>query len=58
MPYKDNILPLIEKRVLHANKEFQFVMKNGWCDGFIPLDQPTSEILPDDEEDELSEKDK
>ena len=49
MPYKDNVLPLIEKRVASANKEFQFVMKNGWVDSFIPLDQPQSETLPDEE---------
>jgi len=50
MTYKDNILPLIEKRVLHIAKEFQFVMKGGWVDSFIPLDQPESETLPEDDE--------
>lgn len=54
MPYKDNILPYIEKRVLHMGKEFQFVMKGGWVDSFIPIDQPESETLPDEEE-ELQE---
>ena len=48
MPYKDNILPYMEKRVLHADKEFQFVMKGGWVDSFIPLDQPVSEEMPDE----------
>lgn len=55
MPYKDNILPLIEKRVMHEDKEFQFVIKQGWVDSFIPLDQPVSEELPE-EEDELADK--
>ncbi len=56
MPYKDNVLPLLEKRVLNMDKEFQFVIKGGWIDSFIPLDQPVSEELPDDEEDELAGK--
>lgn len=55
MPFKDNVLPYIEKRVLHMAKEFQFVMKAGWVDSFIPLDQPVSETLPDEDE-ELAEK--
>jgi hypothetical protein len=49
MPYKDNILPLIEKRVMHEAKQFQFVLKAGWVDSFIPLDTPITEELPDDE---------
>jgi hypothetical protein len=49
MPYKDNILPMIEKRILHESKEFQFVMKAGWVDSFIPIDQPMSEELPEEE---------
>lgn len=58
MPYKDNILPYMEKRVMHENREFQFVLKAGWVDSFIPLDQPTSETLPDEEleEEESTEK--
>ena len=54
MPYKDNILPLLEKRVMHEDKEFQFIMKNGWCDSFIPMDTPVSEELPNDEEEEYT----
>ena len=54
MPYKDNILPYIEKRVMHEAKQFQFVLKAGWVDSFIPLDQPISEELPDEDlEDEI-----
>ena len=51
MPFKDNVLPYMEKRIMHEAKEFQFVLKNGWVDSFIPLDQPVSEELPDEEED-------
>ncbi len=54
MPYKDNVLPYIEKRVLNQAKEFQFVMKGGWVDSFIPFDQPESETLPGDEEEKES----
>jgi hypothetical protein len=57
MPYKDNILPYIEKRVMHENREFQFVLKQGWVDSFIPLDTPITEEMPDDElEETTSEK--
>lgn len=49
MPYKDNILPLIEKRVMHEGKQFQFVIKNGWVDSFIPIDTPVTETMPDEE---------
>jgi hypothetical protein len=57
MPFKDNILPLIEKRVMHEDKEFQFVMKGGWVDSFIPLDTPVTETMPEDEEGEDTELD-
>lgn len=49
MLFKDNLLPMMQKRILNANKEFQFIMKKGYVDGFIPLNQPVSEDLPEDE---------
>jgi hypothetical protein len=49
MPYKDNVLPYIEKRVMHEAKEFQFVLKQGWVDSFIAIDTPITEDMPDDE---------
>lgn len=55
MPFKDNILPYMEKRVMHEAKEFQFVLKGGWVDSFIPLDTPETETMPDDEEIEEEE---
>ena len=30
MPFKANILPLLQKRVLSANKTFQVLVKDGW----------------------------
>lgn len=51
MPYKDNILPLMEKRILHEDKTFQVVIKNGYADSFMELDNSTStaEETDDDE---------
>lgn len=51
MPYKDNILPLMEKRILHEGKTFQVVIKNGYADSFMELDGtvPQSEDETDDE---------
>lgn len=49
MPFKDNILPYMEKRVMHEAKEFQFVIKNGWVDSFIAIDTPITETMPDEE---------
>ena len=51
MQYKDNILPIMQKRILHENKEFNFVMKNGYVSDFIPNDHPTSEDIPEEDED-------
>lgn len=52
MPYKDNILPLMEKRILHEDKTFQVVIKNGYADSFIELD---GEFVPEAEEKEEDE---
>lgn len=63
MPYKDNILPMLEKRILHEAKTFQVVIKNGYADSFMETDgvvpqaedeseedfTPDAEELPDDE---------
>lgn len=51
MPYKDNILPYMEKRIMHEAKEFQFVMKGGYVDSFIPIDTPMTEEMPEGDED-------
>lgn len=52
MPFKDNLLPMMQKRIMSAAKEFQFIMKKGYVDGFMPLNQPVSEELPEEEEKE------
>jgi hypothetical protein len=51
MKYKDNVLPWIEKRILEADKEFQFVMKDSWLDSFIleDVDYEGSLVLPEEE---------
>ena len=35
MPWSDNILPTLEKRILRADKEFAFVVKEGWINTFL-----------------------
>lgn len=63
MAYKDNILPIMEKRILHEGKVFQVVIKNGYADTFMELDgevsyesdNETDEFVPISEE--LAEED-
>jgi len=38
MPYSDNILPIMEKRIKRANKTVQIAMKNGWVDSILGTD--------------------
>lgn len=38
--FTDNILPVLQKRILRQNMKFQFVMKNGWIDSLVELMQP------------------
>lgn len=52
MQFKDNILPAMEKRILHEDKEFNFVMKNGYVSDFIPSDHPVSEEIPEEDEEQ------
>lgn len=49
MAYKDNILPMMEKRILREDRKFQVVMKNGYADSFLELDAPVEEELSEDE---------
>jgi len=35
MPWSDNILPTLEKRILRADKEFAFVVKNGYINTLL-----------------------
>lgn len=44
MPWKDNILPDVQKRILRENQPFMFLMKDGWIDTLY-------EATPDEESD-------
>lgn len=50
MPYKDNLLPLIAKRIKEVDAEFDVVMKNGYADSYIAIDEVglESEPIPDE----------
>lgn len=56
MKWKDNILPVLEKRILRADREFNFIVKDGWIDTLYQVDEPVTEDEadwddePDDEE--------
>lgn len=53
MPYKDNILPTLEKRIMRADKVFNFVMKKGFIDNVYE----TSSIGSNTEDDNSAEDD-
>ena len=36
IPYSDNILPTLQKRILRKEAEFKFIMKDGWINNIIP----------------------
>lgn len=38
IPYSDNVLPTLQKRILRQDAEFEFVMKNGWVSAINPPD--------------------
>jgi hypothetical protein len=42
MPYKANPLPMIEKRILHNDKEFGFTIEGGYVSGLFPLSNSDS----------------
>jgi len=48
MIYKDNILPDLEKRILHADKRFQFVLKDARLQTVFSMDG----LVPDEPEEE------
>lgn len=53
LPYKDNVLPDLQKRILHADKKFQVTMKDGWVvpGSLIPFDEPEESEVPFDVDD-------
>jgi hypothetical protein len=52
MPYKDNILPDLQKRILHADRTFEGTLKDGWIiDGsLIAMAEPDETDVPFDGE--------
>ena len=38
MAWKSNVLPAVEKRILHNKQFFGFIMKEGWVDSLFPLE--------------------
>ncbi len=57
IPYQDNILPSLEKRILRENVTFNVLMKSGWVDKVFPKQGDVqAEKLPDSgESEELDE---
>ena len=43
LKWKSNVLPDIEKRILHADKSFGFVMKEGYVDSLYSLEEGIEE---------------
>ena len=43
IPFTDNILPVLQKRILRKNASFQFVMKDGWINTLLDSDEPVGE---------------
>lgn len=56
IPYSDNILPTLQKRIQVSNKEFGFVLKDGWIQYIIIPDANELESN-DDWNDESSDED-
>lgn len=54
MPYKDNVLPMLEKRILYENKTFQVVIKNGFADSFMEVDGVVSQAEEDESEEDFT----
>ena len=48
IPYKDNILPILEKRQLRAKKEFNVLLKNGFVDSLFALQELKEETLEEE----------
>ena len=42
MPFKSNLLPMVEKRIMHEPKEFGFTISDGWVDNVFPLSDSDS----------------
>jgi hypothetical protein len=53
--YTDNVLPVLEKRILRAANEFRVEMVDGWVDRLFPNSTVKSE--PDPDADEIADPD-
>ena len=53
--YTDNLLPVLEKRILRADKEFRVEMVDGWVDRLFPNSNVVTE--PDPDTDEIADPD-
>lgn len=56
MEYKDNVLPDLQRRILHADKRFNGTMKDGWLvsGSFLPFDEPEAVDVPFDAEETVT----
>lgn len=54
MKWSDNILPGLQRRILHVAKEFNFIIKDGWIDTLYEENEPEVEDLDWDENEEES----
>ena len=53
MEYSDNVLVEVEKRILRQDRQFNFIIKNGWIDTIYEAEEPVDE---DDWEEESAEE--
>jgi hypothetical protein len=51
MPYKDNVLPMLEKRALAAGKHFNVVMKAGYVQSILGTNKSNTEFSSNQEND-------
>jgi hypothetical protein len=49
IPYQDNILPKLEKRILRNDNEFNVLFKEGWIDKIWSLQEAKVENLPEED---------
>lgn len=52
IPYSDNILPRLQKRILKADRTFNVMIKDSYADSFLPLDDDLDATSDDDDPDE------
>jgi len=55
--YKDNILPIVEKRILKADRVINLVLKDGWVNTIFATDETTESSGTPKEEPDLDDED-